>query len=91
MIKVGVIGTGVMGAGHARFINKHVPNAEVIGISDTNADPILADYPIPANDDAISSVKFILEKVKKASINNFALVLYRGQKHINSLNKGEQI
>ena len=36
MIKVGVIGTGVMGAGHARFINKHIPIAQVIGISDIN-------------------------------------------------------
>ncbi len=37
---------------------------KVIGIADTNVDPTLADYPIPANDDAISSVKYILEKVK---------------------------
>ena len=28
----------VMGAGHARFINKHVKNAEVIGISDVNVE-----------------------------------------------------
>ena len=38
---------------------------KVIAIADTNADPTLADYPIPANDDAISSVKYILEKVKE--------------------------
>ena len=38
---------------------------KVIGISDTNVDPTLADYPIPANDDAISSVKYILEKIKE--------------------------
>jgi small subunit ribosomal protein S2 len=38
---------------------------KVIGISDTNTDPTLADYVIPANDDAISSVKYILEKVKE--------------------------
>lgn len=37
----------------------------VIGIADTNVDPTLADYPIPANDDAISSVKYILEKMKE--------------------------
>jgi len=41
---------------------------KVIGISDTNTDPTLADYPIPANDDAISSVKYILEKVKKVIV-----------------------
>jgi len=39
---------------------------KVVGICDTNANPELADYPIPANDDAISSVKYILEKVKEA-------------------------
>lgn len=37
----------------------------VMGIADTNVNPTLADYPIPANDDAISSVKYILEKVKE--------------------------
>lgn len=42
-----------------------VKGVKIIAISDTNADPTLADYPIPANDDAISSVKYILEKVKK--------------------------
>ena len=40
-------------------------NIPVIGIADTNVDPTLADYFIPANDDAISSVKYILEKVKE--------------------------
>lgn len=38
---------------------------KVIGITDTNVDPTVVDYPIPANDDAISSVKYILEKVKE--------------------------
>jgi small subunit ribosomal protein S2 len=38
---------------------------KVIGISDTNTDPTIADYPIPANDDALSSVKYILNKVKE--------------------------
>ena len=42
-----------------------IKGIKVIGISDTNVDPTLADYPIPANDDAISSVKYILEKVKE--------------------------
>lgn len=39
---------------------------KVIAITDTNCDPTLADYSIPANDDAISSVKYILDKAKKA-------------------------
>ena len=36
---------------------------KTIAICDTNTNPDLIDYPIPANDDAISSVKYILEKV----------------------------
>ena len=39
---------------------------KVVAITDTNTDPTLVDYPIPANDDAISSVKYILEQVKEA-------------------------
>lgn len=38
---------------------------KVIAICDTNVDPTLADFPIPANDDAISAVKYILDKVKE--------------------------
>ena len=38
---------------------------KTIAICDTNVDPNLIDYPIPANDDAISSVKYILEKVEE--------------------------
>lgn len=38
----------------------------VIAIADTNTDPTLSDYPIPANDDALSSVKLILSYVCKA-------------------------
>ena len=45
-------------------------NIPVVAIADTNVDPTLADYPIPANDDAISSVKYILEKVKKVMLAN---------------------
>lgn len=39
---------------------------KVIGIADTSVDPTLADFPIPANDDALSSLKYILNKVKEA-------------------------
>lgn len=35
----------------------------IIGVTDTNVDPTIVDYAIPANDDAISSIKYILEKV----------------------------
>jgi small subunit ribosomal protein S2 len=38
----------------------------VIGIVDTNVDPDLVNYPIPANDDALSSLRYILGIVAKA-------------------------
>ncbi len=38
---------------------------KIIGVVDTNIDPTLADYPIPANDDAISSISYILGKIKE--------------------------
>ena|SRR3989344_1025650 len=34
-------------------------NATTVGIVDTNADPTIIDYPIPANDDAVGSIKLI--------------------------------
>lgn len=40
MINVGIIGTGVMGAGHARFIKEHVPNATVVGLSDLDLNKV---------------------------------------------------
>ena len=43
---------------------------QIIGLVDTNIDPSLANYPIPANDDAISSIKFILEKIQETILNN---------------------
>ena len=38
----------------------------VVAIVDSNVDPDWVDYPIPANDDAIASVKFIIEKLAEA-------------------------
>lgn len=53
---------------HLSVKEARMKGVKVIGISDTNTDPTLADYPIPANDDAISSVKYILEKAKEVII-----------------------
>jgi small subunit ribosomal protein S2 len=38
----------------------------IIALVDTNSDPDLADYPIAANDDAIRSVRLILQAVSQA-------------------------
>jgi small subunit ribosomal protein S2 len=40
----------------------------IVGIADSNVDPNLAAYPIPANDDALLSVRYILNRVKDAII-----------------------
>jgi len=41
-------------------------NIPVIGIVDSNANPDLIDYIIPANDDAIKSIQLIVDYVKEA-------------------------
>ena len=43
---------------------------KIVGVIDTNVDPNLVEYPIPANDDAISSVRYILEKVTETIQNS---------------------
>ena len=42
----------------------------IIGIVDTNCDPDMIDYPIPANDDGVKSVQFILDNFKKVIISD---------------------
>ena len=41
---------------------------KVLGISDTNADPMTFDYPVPANDDGIKSINLICETIIGAYI-----------------------
>ena len=38
----------------------------IIAMTDSNANPSLVDYPIPANDDAVGSVKFIISYLTDA-------------------------
>jgi len=38
----------------------------VIGLVDTNSDPTILDYPIPGNDDAVKSIRIIVETVMEA-------------------------
>jgi small subunit ribosomal protein S2 len=38
----------------------------VVGLTDTNADPTLVKYPIPANDDAIKTLQLMADYVKQA-------------------------
>ena len=43
---------------------------KIISIVDTNVNPDIVDYPVPANDDAICSVRYIIDKVKETIINS---------------------
>ena len=42
---------------------------KIVGVVDTNIDPQMVDYMIPANDDAVSSIRYILEKVQETILN----------------------
>ncbi len=41
----------------------------VIGLVDTNSDPTILDYPIPGNDDAVKSIRIIVETILEAAQN----------------------
>lgn len=43
-------------------------NIPIIALADTNVDPSVIDYPIPANDDAVSSLRLMLAHICKAII-----------------------
>lgn len=47
-------------------------NIPVVAIVDTNANPALADYVIPANDDALKSLQLITDYVKQAVLDGKA-------------------
>jgi len=51
-------------AGAVREANR--VGVKVIAVTDTNSDPTLVDYPIPANDDAIKSIKIMVETITEA-------------------------
>ena len=59
----------------------------LISIVDTNCDPRLIDYPIPANDDAIRAVRLVTSKIADAVLEGKAL---REQAEAVSLPEGEE-
>lgn len=44
----------------------HAMNIKTVGITDTNSDPTVINYPIPANDDAAGSLKLIVSYILEA-------------------------
>jgi small subunit ribosomal protein S2 len=51
----------------------------VVGIADTNADPDLIDYPIPANDDAIKAVTVITHMIAQSAADGNKIASSRKQ------------
>lgn len=50
------------------FKEAKIKGVKVIALVDTNVDPLLVEYPIPGNDDAISAVRYVLERVRDTII-----------------------
>jgi small subunit ribosomal protein S2 len=61
-----------------------------IGITDTNADPTLIDYPIPANDDAAGSIKLITEYLVDAWIEGKTMKAESEKKEVAKEEKSEK-
>ena len=53
---------------HTAVEEAHKLHIPVFGIADTNADPDVLDFPIPANDDALRSVKLIMTVLADAVV-----------------------
>jgi len=59
----------------------------IVGIVDTNADPTIIDYPIPANDDAVGSLKLIVSSIIDAWIEGKNAKELRESKEIKEKNE----
>lgn len=53
---------------HNAVAEAHKLGIPVFGIADTNADPDVLDFPIPANDDALRSVKLVITVLADAIV-----------------------
>jgi small subunit ribosomal protein S2 len=66
---------------HVAATEAKLAGIPTIGITDTNADPTIINYPIPANDDAVGSIKLITDYIFDAWIEG------RRAKNANEENK----
>jgi len=46
-----------------------IKKMKIVAVADSNVNPEIADYAIPANDDAISSISYIIDKVTEVILN----------------------
>ena len=66
----------------------HVPTVALV---DTNADPGLIDYPIPANDDAVGSIKLVVSYIMDAWAEGCKLAKDAKDKEIAKVAKEEEL
>jgi small subunit ribosomal protein S2 len=57
---------------HISVAEAHKLNIPTFGIVDTNSDPTVVDYPIPANDDAAKSIALISRVITDAIVEGLA-------------------
>lgn len=57
---------------HIAIAEAHKLNIPTFAMVDTNSDPTLVDYPIPANDDAAKSIALIARVVTDAIVEGLA-------------------
>ncbi len=67
----------------------HATGVTTIGITDTNADPTLIKYPIPANDDAVGSIQLITSYIIDAWIEGRAALGEEEEKAKKAAEKAE--
>lgn len=63
-----------------------VTKVTTVAIVDTNADPFIIDYPIPANDDAVGSIKLIVSHILEAFAEGV-----RAQKEVKAEEEGKEV
>lgn len=66
-------------------------NVKIVAITDTNSDPTLIDYPIPANDDAIKSIQLIVKTIADAVEEGRQMVGKRKVDEIEIKEKADEI
>ena len=62
----------------------------IVAITDTNVDPSLVDYPIPGNDDAISSLRLILALLLKSIVSVSPTVKEVKKTQSKSISRGQK-
>lgn len=61
----------------------------IVGIVDSNVDPTFIDYPIPANDDAIKSIRLITSKIADAVIKGKQIL--ENKRQLEEKQKSEEV